>query len=140
MNDVLRLPEPEPEWDSALRYQGENRNPVRQVSLWARSDGFKEAAVMRVLFSDVVRRLRLRAEESWDDLGAVEVATFRLRGIDFAVSHPTSDEGLTSVFLKGVLAEEERRDAVLQLLTVLAVDWSAIEFWRSSDGTYVPQR
>lgn len=124
---AVALPGPEPHWRHAAEYQA-NPNPVLQMSLWDAS-GFENCALLRVEFGDVLRRLVLSAETSWEDAsGDVEVAVLRLGRVMYAVWHYTGEPNRTTVAVRGV-PEGERRPAVTGLLEVLGVGWEAVELW-----------
>jgi hypothetical protein len=132
---VVELPEPDPAWGPAGQVHG-HRNPVFQASLWEMS-GFGDVVCLRVRFADVVRRLQLHVEATWEDRGPVELATFRLDRVGYAVWRYVPDTDETNVALKSVPVEE-RPAAIARLLAVLGTGWEAAYMWTDDGATYVP--
>lgn len=81
------VPGPEIEWRNAPEYQGGNPNPALQHSTWEYAAGsFRLVAGLTPPLEALSSRLRLTLERSWEDLGEVDVAMFRIRRINFALS------------------------------------------------------
>jgi hypothetical protein len=81
------VPGPEPEWEAAPSYQGGKRNPAWQHGLWEYATGeFRVIAGLGPPLESLAARLRLDIERSWEDLGAVDVAMFRIQKVDYALS------------------------------------------------------
>ncbi|GAB7030278.1 hypothetical protein AB0G35_19600 [Streptomyces sp. NPDC021749] len=123
---ALSVPPPEPGWEPAPAYQGGKRNPAFQNSAWEyAAANFRLVAGLRVPLEALTARLRLTLEPSWDDLGAMQIAVFRVRTTDFALTRHDGQE-VVLVWL-GRAAPEE--DAALQLLLdVCGLDRRAIWF------------
>lgn len=126
MDDVVELPGPDPEWGHAAAVQ-EHRNPVLQSSLWE-SCGYVTVARLRVRFADVVRRLVLAVEESWEDgLGPVELAALSIERVRCAVWHFAYEPEWTGLSLAAIPEDEETiHRGVALLLEALGTDWRAV--------------
>jgi hypothetical protein len=84
---VAEVPRPEPDWERAAQYQGGKRNPAFQPSLWEyAASSFRLVAGLSPSLDALAARLRLDVEQSWENLGRVDVALFRIQKIDFALS------------------------------------------------------
>ena len=133
---MIRVPDPDPDWQKAAHHQGPQRNPAIQFSLWEQASGFFRAiAVLAFPLADVARRFRLTVEESWDNPSPAEAAIARVKGIDFAFS---SDPGATycTVWLHKT-SSIDVEGALTALLAALGVDWAAITHWRPRGDDWV---
>jgi hypothetical protein len=79
---------PGPDWQPATvppYHMG--KNPVSQVSPWQyAADFYRIVAGLTPPLEAVAARLRLEVERTWEELGEVDVALFRIRGTEFALS------------------------------------------------------
>ncbi|WP_310726947.1 hypothetical protein [Streptomyces sp. N2A] len=123
---ALSVPPPEPDWEAAPVYQGGKRNPAFQTSAWEYAAvNFRLVAGLRVPLEALAARLRLTLESSWDDLGEMEIAMFRVRTTDFALTRHDGQD-VVLVWLARATPEE---DAALELLlTVCGLDRRALCF------------
>lgn len=96
MADVV-VPEPEPSWQPAASPPYlTGRNPASQLGLWWYIAGdFRLIAGLSPSLEPLAERLRLHVEHSWEDLGDVDLALFRIQKINFVLCRmpaaPTSD-------------------------------------------------
>ncbi|MFB8406052.1 hypothetical protein [Streptomyces sp. NPDC055912] len=82
-----KVPEPMENWKSATIYQGGNSNPALQMSSWEYATrDFRVIARLTPPLSALANRLKLDVEHTWEDLGTVDVALFRINGIFFGLS------------------------------------------------------
>lgn len=124
-------PGPEEGWLSAPVYQGGNPNPALQYGLWdSAAMQYRPIAVLPPPLSAYAGRLLLEVEQSWEDLGDVDVASFRLRKRFLMLSQFTDapDYGVTVWLDRRQLDEAE--EALESLLGVLGV---APDVVRSAD-------
>ncbi|MFG3113730.1 hypothetical protein ACGF4C_04990 [Streptomyces sp. NPDC048197] len=133
---ALSVPPPEPDWEAAPVYQGGKRNPAFQTSAWDYAAGnFRPVAGLRVPLEALAARLRLTLESGWDDLGELEIALFRVRTTDFALTRHDGQD-VVLVWLARANPQEDTRqedtrqeDAALELLlTVCGLDHRALRF------------
>ncbi|BDM71492.1 hypothetical protein HEK616_49790 [Streptomyces nigrescens] len=137
---ALAVPPPEPDWEAAPAYQGGKRNPAFQTSAWEYAAAhFRPVAGLRVPLEALAARLRLTLESSWDDLGEMEVAMFRVRTSDFAL---TRHDGQEVVLVWLARATPEADTALELLLTVCGLDRRALSFLGNPTTglTYVEER
>ncbi|MET8630035.1 hypothetical protein ABZW30_41015 [Kitasatospora sp. NPDC004669] len=81
------VPGPEPDWETAPEYQGGKHNPAFQQSAWEfAASSFHIVAGLQPPLDVLAARLRLSVERTWEDLGYVNVAMFRIKRTDFALS------------------------------------------------------
>ncbi|MFB7258658.1 hypothetical protein [Streptomyces nojiriensis] len=95
--EPVAVPAPEPDWEPAPGYQG-NPNPAVQYGMWdSIALSHRPIGVLPPPMKAYADRLVLQVEQSWEDLGAVDVATFRLGGRFFVLSQFTEveDTGVT---------------------------------------------
>ncbi|WP_410539804.1 hypothetical protein [Streptomyces sp. KL2] len=85
---VVRVPGPEPDWQpAAVPPYHVGNNPVSQVSPWQYAASFyRIVAGLTPSLEAVAARLRLEVERTWEELGEVDVALFRIQGAEFALS------------------------------------------------------
>ncbi|MFE1894921.1 hypothetical protein [Streptomyces yangpuensis] len=96
--DPVAVPPPEPDWLPAPQYQGGNPNPALQYGMWdSMALSHRPIGVLPPPMKAYADRLMLQVEQSWEDLGAVDVATFRLGRRFFVLSQFTEveDTGVT---------------------------------------------
>jgi hypothetical protein len=140
MADIVTVPDPEPEWEQALQYQGGKRNPAQQYFTFEEAMGrYRNLAGLKTNIADIARRLRLMLEPGHSDqLGPVDAAFFAIRRTGFAVHRYGADEHtLLSVFREH---EIDPIEAVDVLLEALGVDWRAvatIAFGEGRDRRYI---
>ncbi|MFG2825322.1 hypothetical protein ACGFX4_38575 [Kitasatospora sp. NPDC048365] len=132
MSEIV-VPGPEPDWQPATippYYTG--RNPAVQFSLWEAAAGsFRMVAGLRPPLEALAARLRLTVERSWEDLGEVDTAVFRIGGLNFALSLMTYNQQETWVWLH---RSHEDPDAALEvLLRALGVGQEAVVFTGGPD-------
>ncbi|UZJ33673.1 hypothetical protein [Streptomyces endophytica] len=123
---ALSVPPPEPDWEAAPVYQGGKHNPAFQTSAWEyAAANFRLVAGLRVPLEALAARLRLTLESSWDDLGEMAVAVFRVRTTDFAFTRHDGQE----VVLVWLAHATPGEDAALELLlTACGLDRRALSF------------
>ncbi|WP_030412560.1 hypothetical protein [Streptomyces sp. NRRL S-1448] len=123
---ALSVPPPEPDWEAAPAYQGGKRNPAFQTSAWDYAAGnFRLVAGLRVPLEALAARLRLTLEANWDDLGELEIAMFRVRTTDFAL---TRHDGQEVVLVWLARANPQEDTALELLLTACGLDHRALRF------------
>lgn len=136
----IEVPGAEPEWKPAPQYQGGNPNPALQASTWeyaARS--FRLVAGLSPSLEALAARLRLDVEKSWEDLGEVDVAMFRVKRIDFALSR--LDGGPRPDVFVWVSRAQSDVDAALDvLLDALGIGPEALTFRGDVDAGFVEMR
>ncbi|MFG2335299.1 hypothetical protein [Streptomyces yangpuensis] len=96
--DPVAVPPAEPDWLPAPHYQGGNPNPALQYGMWdSMALSHRPIGVLPPPMKAYADRLLLQVEQSWEDLGAVDVATFRLGRRFFVLSQFTEveDTGVT---------------------------------------------
>ena len=133
MSEIV-VPDPQPEWESALQYQGGKRNPAQQYFTFEQAIGdFRVIAGLKVTIEDIARRLRLMLEPGHtDQLGPVDAAFFAIRRIGFAVHRHVGDEfTLLSLHRNDQTTAIEAIDVVLQ---ALGVDWNAVATVAEGEG------
>ncbi|MFD8073735.1 hypothetical protein ACFV3E_13905 [Streptomyces sp. NPDC059718] len=82
----MGVPGPEADWEPAPQYQGGKRNPALQIGLWDRvACDFRCLARLDPPLEAFAARLRLSVERSWQDLGDVGVAVFRIGRTEYAL-------------------------------------------------------
>lgn len=126
MADSVVVPDPEPDWEAALQYQGGKRNPAQQYFTFEQAIGdFREIAGLKVTIEDIARRLRLMLEPGHtDQLGPVDAAFFAIRRIGFAIyRYVGEDYTLLSVHRNDQTTAIEAIDVLLE---ALGVDWRAV--------------
>ncbi|GAA2155695.1 hypothetical protein GCM10009760_55840 [Kitasatospora kazusensis] len=122
------VPGPEPDWQPATSPSyNVGRNPAAQFSLWVAAAGsLRMVAGLKPPLDVLAARLRLTLERSWEDLGEVDTAVFRIEGLNFALSQMTYGQPQTWVWLH---RSHEDADAALEvLLRALGVGPGAVEF------------
>jgi hypothetical protein len=134
MTETVVVPDPEPDWERALQYQGGKRNPAQQYFTFEEAIGrYRLIAVLKVKIEDIARRLRLMLETGHSEqLGPVNAAFFSIRRTGFAIHrYGTEEHTLLSLF-----REEERgpEEVVDILLDALGVDWRAVATVANGDG------
>ncbi|SER00017.1 hypothetical protein SAMN05216481_12536 [Streptomyces radiopugnans] len=126
---VVRVPGPEPDWQPApaLGYHV-GKNPVTQYSLWeAASTFYRLVAGLTPPLEAVAARLRLEVERTWEELGEVDVALFRIQGTDFALSRfAHREEPRLFVWLNR--SQRDVEAALEVLLDALGVGREAVAF------------
>lgn len=130
----ITVPDPEPDWEAALKYQGGKRNPAQQYFTFDEAMGrYREIAGLSLTITDIARRLRLMLEPGHSDqLGSVDAAFFSIHRTGFAVHRYGTDEWtMLSVFRQHEIGE---LDAVDILLEALGVDWRAVATVNFGDG------
>ncbi|WP_436988292.1 hypothetical protein [Streptomyces sp. enrichment culture] len=126
---VVRVPGPEPDWQPApaLGYHV-GKNPVTQYSLWeAASTFYRLVAGLTPPLEAVAARLRLEVERTWEELGEVDVALFRIRGTDFALSRFAHHEE-PRLFVWLNRSQRDVEAALEVLLDALGVGREAVAF------------
>lgn len=136
----IEVPGPEPDWESAPSYQGGKRNPALQAGLWEyAASSFRLVAGLSPSLEVLAARLRLDIEQSWEDLGRVEAAMFRVKRIDFALSrlegNPSPD-----VFVWVHHAQSDVDTALGILLDALGIGQEAVTFRDDGVGGFVDLR
>ncbi|MFC5644983.1 hypothetical protein [Kitasatospora cinereorecta] len=138
MGEIV-VPGPEPDWQPAtIPPYGNGRNPASQFSLWEAAAGsFRMIAGLQPPLDVLAARLRLTVERSWEDLGEVDAAVFRIERLNFALSLMTYGQSETWVWLHRT---HQDPDAALQiLLRALGVGREAIVFTGGPDtGFHYP--
>ncbi|MBB1259618.1 hypothetical protein [Streptomyces alkaliterrae] len=133
------VPGPEAGWERAEEYQGGKRNPAFQMSVWEYATrGFRVIGGLDVSLPDLAARLRLDVERGWCDLGTVDAAMFKVRGIDFALSR-TEGNPAPDVHVWAAREQEDAEAALDVLLSSLGVGREALTFWGDSDSGYTTQ-
>ncbi|MFF2521071.1 hypothetical protein [Streptomyces liangshanensis] len=124
----FEVPGPEPDWKSAPSYQGGNRNPAFQASMWRyAADAFRLVAGLKPPLGALAARLRLTVERGWEDLGYVDAAMFRIRSVDFALSRLEGNADPSTCVWVG--RSEQDVDAALGiLLDALGIGHDALSF------------
>ncbi|MGF1427108.1 hypothetical protein [Kitasatospora sp. LaBMicrA B282] len=124
----IEIPGPEQDWQPAVEipyYTG--KNPAYQQSLLVvASWNYRIVAYLRVPMEAVVQRLRLTLEHGWDDLGEVEGAAFKVKGVKFMVSYQMSPEQLVDLAVER--AYEDVNGAVDLFLGALGTDRRALAY------------
>ncbi|MET8543065.1 hypothetical protein ABZW03_20790 [Kitasatospora sp. NPDC004799] len=112
----FEVPGPEPHWQPAtIPPYGTGRNPASQQSMWEyAAPSFRLVAGLKPALEALAARLRLTVERGWEDLGAVEVAMFRIQRVDFALSR--LEGGAEPSTFVWVGRSEQDADAALELL------------------------
>lgn len=124
MTDTVEVPDPEPDWLSALEYKG-SPNPTRQYFTFEQAIGdFRDIAGLRVDLAEIGRRLRLKLEPGDSNIGPVEAAFFSINRIGFAAYRYTPN-GFTVITLHRT-EEKEPIEALDVLLVALGIDWRAV--------------
>jgi hypothetical protein len=133
---LVEVPGPEPGWEIAAEYQGGKRNPALQLGMWEyAASSMRLVAGLSPSLDVLAGRLRLEVETSWEDLGEVDAAMFRIRRIHFALSrlrgNPRPD-----VFV-WVGREHADVDAALDiLLAALGIGREALTFRGTQESGY----
>ncbi|MET7390521.1 hypothetical protein ACFYPT_38550 [Streptomyces sp. NPDC005529] len=134
---AVEPPGPEPGWAPATRYQGENRNPALQFSMWDHAAGsFRLVAGLSPSLDLLAARLWLTIEQSWEELGPVRVALFSIQEIDFALHRP-EDNPCPDVFVWISRAQADTDAALNVLLGALGIGTEAITFRVNDEGVFV---
>ncbi|MFD8822128.1 hypothetical protein ACFV1C_07195 [Streptomyces sp. NPDC059605] len=136
----VEVPGPEPDWERALEYQGGKRNPAFQASMWEYAVGsFRLVAGLSPSLDALAARLRLNIERSWEDLGAVDVAMFRIQKIDFALSR-LEGSPCPDVLVWISRTQTDIEAALGILLGALGVGAEAVTFRADGEGVFVDLR
>lgn len=136
MADVV-VPDPEPNWQPAASPPYlTGRNPASQFGLWWYISGdFRLIAGLSPSLESLAKRLRLHIEHSWEDLGDVDLALFRIQKIHFILCRmpaaPTPD---VRVFLHREHTDIE--GALDILLDTLGTGRSALTFVGDETGEF----
>lgn len=125
----FEVPGPEPDWQPAPSppyYTG--KNPAFQEGMWEyAAASFRLVAGLKPPLEALAARLRLTVERSWEDLGAVDVAMFRIQRVDFALSR--LEGGVEPSTFVWVSRSEPDADAALGiLLGALGIGLDALTF------------
>ena len=123
----IEVPGPEPDWQPAtVPPYHVGKNPAAQISTWQYAcSSFKLVAGLKPPLEALAARLRLTVERGWEDLGAVDVALFRIRYVEFALSRL---EGKEYTFVWINQSQEDVEAALGLLLDALGVDREALAF------------
>jgi hypothetical protein len=133
MTEIV-VPDPEPDWEAALQYQGGKHNPAQQYFTFEEAMGrYREIAGLSLTITDIARRLRLMLEPGHSDqLGPIDAAFFSIRRTGFAVHRYGTDEWtMLSVFRQHDIGEVDALDILLE---ALGVDWRAVASVNFGDG------
>ena len=124
---VVEVPGPEPDWQPAtIPPYHVGKNPASQHSLWqAASTLYRIVAGLTPPLAALAARLRLEVEHTWEDPGPVDVALFRLRRTEFALTE-VPGKGCTFVWLDR--AERDVEAALDLLLGALGIGREAVAF------------
>jgi hypothetical protein len=135
MADV-EVPGPEPDWEAAPSYQGGKRNPAFQQSMWEfAASSFRVVAGLQPPLDALAARLRLTVERGWEDLGYVDVAMFRIKETDFALSElEGAAVPYTSVWVSR--SEDDVEAALDTLLGALGIGREALAFRGSVEAGF----
>ncbi|WP_165869672.1 hypothetical protein [Streptomyces barkulensis] len=125
---TVEVPGPEPDWQPAPAlgyYVG--KNPAFQVSPWQYAASFyRIVAGLTPPLETIAARLRLEVERTWEELGEVDVALFRIQGTEFALSRFVHDEARLFVWLNR--SQRDVEAALEVLLGALGVGREAVAF------------
>ncbi|MFE4398707.1 MULTISPECIES: hypothetical protein [Streptomycetaceae] len=129
----IEVPGPEADWETAPEYHGGKRNPAFQESTWEVATGaYRVVAGLQPRLEPLAARLRLTVERTWEDLGYVHVAMFRIDRLHFALSQFEGGSPLyTAVWLDRSTIDIEA--ALDVLLRVLGIGREALAFVGTSD-------
>ncbi|SPF06651.1 hypothetical protein [Streptomyces sp. MA5143a] len=134
------VPGPEPDWERAPEYQGRKRNPAYQASMWEyAASSFRLVAGLSPSLDVLAARLRLNIERGWEDLGAVDVAMFRIQEIDFALSRLENSPS-PDVFVWVGRADVDVDVALGILLDALGVGEEALTFRGDAETGFIDLR
>ncbi|MGW4897245.1 hypothetical protein ACWEQL_34055 [Kitasatospora sp. NPDC004240] len=132
----IQVPDPEPDWQPAAvppYYTG--KNPATQFSLWQVALGsFRMIAGLEPPLEALAARLVMQVERSWEDLGEVDTAFFRIERLDFALSRLTYNQAETWVWLDR--RHEDPEAALGILLNALGLGWEAVVFTGGPDSGF----
>ncbi|MEU6236299.1 hypothetical protein [Kitasatospora sp. NPDC047058] len=134
--DGVEVPGPEPDWEEAPSHQGGKRNPAFQQSMWEfAASSFRPVAGLQPPLEALAARLRLTVERGWEDLGYVNVAMFRIRKMDFALSEL---EGAPApyTFVWVSRSVEDAEAALDTLLGALGIGREALAFRGSLESGF----
>ncbi|MFD8595082.1 hypothetical protein ACFV1L_08780 [Kitasatospora sp. NPDC059646] len=125
---AVNVPGPETDWEEAPSYQGGKRNPAFQSSMWEfAASSFRVVAGLQPPLRVLAERLRLTVERGWEDLGHVNVAMFRIRNTDFALSElEAAPVPYTFVWVRR--SEDDVESALGTLLDALAIGRESLAF------------
>jgi hypothetical protein len=136
----VEVPGPESDWERAPEYQGGKRNPAFQASMWEyAASSFRLVAGLSPSLDLLAARLRLNIERSWEDLGAVNAAMFRVQKIDFALSR-LEGSPCPDVFVWVSRTQTDIEAALDVLLDALGIGTEAITFRANREGGFVDLR
>jgi hypothetical protein len=129
MSNDSDVPSPEADWEPATEVSPFKRNPVTQFSIWQHAmHEYKVIAGLRPQLVDLAARLRLEVEKTWEDLGQVDVAMFRVQKFSFALSRMETGPS-SHVFVWVDREGVDDPDAALDLLlTVLGLSGDSVAF------------
>ncbi|MFJ3514247.1 hypothetical protein [Streptomyces sp. NPDC090131] len=118
--EPVAVPGPEPDWRPAPAYQA-NPNPAVQYGMWdSMALSHRPIGVLPPPPQAYAARLVLLVEQSWEDLGQVDVATFRLGQHFFVLSQFTEVEGTgVTVWLDRRHTDDEA--ALAELVEILGI-------------------
>lgn len=132
---VVRVPGPEADWQPATvpPYHVGN-NPVSQVSPWQYAASFyRIVAGLTPPLETVAARLRLEVERTWEELGEVDVALFRIQGTEFALSRFAHRQD-PHLFVWLNRSQRDIETALDLLLGTLGVGREAVAFIEDQEG------
>jgi hypothetical protein len=120
MTEMIVVPGPEPDWDTAFSLQGRAGNPVRQGFAWdaARSVN-REVAVLAAPFAAITARFRLATEAVAEELGEVDAATFLMRDVWYTISRFKGDDSngvVVAVAADTLIDDDEAVDRLVAAL------------------------
>ncbi|GGY12927.1 hypothetical protein GCM10010326_00050 [Streptomyces xanthochromogenes] len=119
---MMDVPQPPRTWEPAASYQGGKSNPAFQFSAWEfATRDFRVAASLAAPLTTLAERLRLKIEDTWEDLGYVQVAMFKIGSVDFALSSfrdTESDD--TLIWMR--LADVDSSEKIALLTSALGID------------------
>ncbi|MDG9703290.1 hypothetical protein [Streptomyces sp. DH37] len=126
---AVRVPGPEPDWQPAtVPPYHVGKNPVSQVSPWQYAASFyRIVAGLTPPLEAVAARLRLEVERTWEELGEVDVALFRIQGAEFALSRFVHHEE-PRLFVWLNRSQRDAEAALDLLLGTLGVGREAVAF------------
>ncbi|MER5880727.1 hypothetical protein ABT119_33030 [Streptomyces sp. NPDC001910] len=134
---AVEPPGPEPDWEPAPHYQGGKCNPALQSGMWEyAASTLRLVAGLSPSLGLLAARLRLTVEQSWEDLGPVQVAMFRIQGIDFAL-HRLESNPRPDVFVWIGRTKTDTDAALALLLDVLGIGTEAITFRADDEDMFV---
>ncbi|MFI6702765.1 hypothetical protein ACIBJC_28125 [Streptomyces sp. NPDC050509] len=132
----IEVPGPNPEWASAAAYWPGNPNPAFQFGMWWYVGGlFRAVASLAPPLEALAARLRLTIEHSWEDLGSVDVAMLRIRGVDFSL-HRLEGSPCQDTIVSVGRSTEDVDAALTLLLDALGIGREALTFVGDEETGY----